>query len=80
MPELRNARRERFAQEFVKDLNQTQAAIRAGYSAKTARVKGSQLMGFSDVAARVAELPTFDGILAIAYAAKLKLHRSHPPS
>ena len=56
MPELRNPRREQFCQQYVVDLNQTQAAIRAGYSAKTANVKGSQLMGFPEVAARVAEL------------------------
>ncbi len=36
-------RRERFCQEYVKDLNGTQAAIRAGYSPKTATVKASQL-------------------------------------
>ena len=56
MPELKNPRRERFAQEYVKDLNQTQAAMRASYSAKTARVKGAQLMAIPEVAARVAEL------------------------
>ena len=39
MPALQNARRERFAQEFVKDLNQTKAAERAGY--KHPGVKGS---------------------------------------
>ena len=54
MPDLKNARRERFAQEFVKDLNQTKAAERAGY--KCPHVKGSQLMAVPEVAARIAEL------------------------
>lgn len=38
-----NPREQRFALEYVIDLNATQAAIRAGYSAKTAYAKGSQL-------------------------------------
>lgn len=33
-----------FAQEYLVDLNATQAAIRAGYSAKSARVKGCDLL------------------------------------
>ncbi len=33
-----------FAEEYVVDLNGTQAAIRAGYSAKTAAVQASQLL------------------------------------
>lgn len=32
--------RERFVQEYLVDLNATQAAIRAGYSKKTARAPG----------------------------------------
>lgn len=32
-----------FAEEYLKDSNATQAAIRAGYSAKTAKVKGCEL-------------------------------------
>ena len=32
----------RFVQEYLIDLNAAQAAIRAGYSAKTARVIGAQ--------------------------------------
>ena len=35
---------ERFAQEYVTDLNGTQAAIRAGYSPKTAKSKASDLL------------------------------------
>ena len=33
-----------FCREYVKDSNGKQAAIRAGYSAKTAEVKASQLL------------------------------------
>ena len=39
-----NEKHKRFANEYLKDLNGTQAAIRAGYSPKTARVQGSKLL------------------------------------
>ncbi len=35
----------RFVEEYLIDLNATQAAIRASYSAKTAEVQGSRLLG-----------------------------------
>lgn len=38
------ARQERFVQEYLVDLNSTQAAIRAGYSERSARMHGSRLM------------------------------------
>lgn len=47
-------KQERFAQEYLVDLNATQAAIRAGYSAKTAEVQGSRLLSNAKVAAAVA--------------------------
>ncbi len=34
-----------FVEEYLIDLNATQAAIRAGYSPKTAEVQGSRLLG-----------------------------------
>lgn len=37
-------KQERFVQEYLVDLNATQAAIRAGYSAKTAEQMGYQLL------------------------------------
>lgn len=37
-------RQELFALEYLKDLNATQAAIRAGYSAKTAKEQGYRLL------------------------------------
>lgn len=39
-----NARQSLFVEEYLKDLNATQAAIRAGYSAKTAESQGSRLL------------------------------------
>lgn len=38
------AKQQRFADEFLIDLNATQAAIRAGYSPKTATEQGSRLL------------------------------------
>jgi len=37
-------KQERFVQEYIIDLNATQAAIRAGYSAKTANEQGARLL------------------------------------
>ena len=37
-------KQERFVEEYIKDLTATQAAIRAGYSEKTAGVQGSVLL------------------------------------
>lgn len=39
-----------FAKEYLKDLNGTRAAIRAGYSEKTARVTAAQLLAKPNVA------------------------------
>jgi phage terminase small subunit len=39
-----NARQKRFCDEYIIDLNGTQAAIRAGYSEKTAQEQASQLL------------------------------------
>lgn len=45
----------RFVQEYLKDLNATQAAIRAGYSSRTAMQQGSRLLSKAEVAQAVAE-------------------------
>lgn len=47
-------KQERFVQEYLLDLNATQAAIRAGYSAKSADKIGSQLLGKTGVSAEIA--------------------------
>jgi len=43
----------RFVQEYLIDLNATQAAIRAGYSAKNADVDGPRLLGNAGVKAAI---------------------------
>jgi phage terminase small subunit len=40
-----NDKQKRFVDEYIKDLNATQAAIRAGYAKKTAHVQGPRLLG-----------------------------------
>ena len=52
-PDL-NARQSRFVEEYLLDLNGKQAAIRAGYSAKTAEVQASRLLSHAKVAVAVA--------------------------
>lgn len=56
MPTLENARHERFCQEYVVDLNATQAYIRAGYSANGAGQSAEKLLKKAEVAARIEEL------------------------
>ena len=46
-------RQKRFCDEYLIDLNATQAAIRAGYSKKTAKVIGSENLTKPDIAARI---------------------------
>ena len=50
------AKRERFCQEYVKDLNGTQAAIRAGYKVNSANEQAAQLLAILSVKERVAQL------------------------
>ena len=45
----------RFVEEYLSDLNATQAAIRAGYSQTTARQTGSENLSKPDVADAIAE-------------------------
>ena len=51
-----NPKQERFCQEYAVDLNGAQAAIRAGYSPKTAKEQASRLLTNAHVRARVDEL------------------------
>lgn len=53
---LKNAKRERFAREYLVDLNATQAAIRAGYSAKTAYSSGQRMLKYVEIQSRIVEL------------------------
>lgn len=49
-------KQELFAREFIKDLNATQAVIRAGFSKKSARNQAYRLMTNDDILNRIAEL------------------------
>ena len=51
-----NAKQEAFCREYIIDLNGTQAAIRAGYSERTAQEQSSRLLSNVMVSDRVAEL------------------------
>lgn len=51
-------KQEAFVREYLIDLNATQAATRAGYSAKTAEQQGSRLLRNVQVAAALSEAQT----------------------
>lgn len=51
-----DGRQKKFAEEMLKDWNQTKAAIRAGYSANSAHVTASRLMKDAKVLAHIARL------------------------
>lgn len=51
-----NDKRKRFCEEYVIDLNGTQAAIRAGYSEKTAAQQAEQLLRILEVQEYIQEL------------------------
>ena len=57
MPEL-NAKRRRFVVEYLIDQNATQAAIRAGYSAKTAYSQGHDLLKIPEVISALEQAAT----------------------
>lgn len=50
-----NARQKRFCDEYLIDCNATQAAIRAGYSAKTAKITGAKLLTNANLKAYIEE-------------------------
>jgi len=56
MPEGFSAKMEKFCQEYLIDLNATQAAIRAGYSQDTAKQIGSENLSKLSIRARIDEL------------------------
>lgn len=56
MAKLENEKWEIFCQEYITDFNGTQAAIRAGYSAKTANRIANQNLSKLDIQARIKEL------------------------
>jgi phage terminase small subunit len=56
MPALKNKKHERFCREYVIDHNGTQAAIRTGYSKKTAKEQASKLLTKININERIKEL------------------------
>ena len=50
-----NPKQQRFVEEYLVDLNAKQAAIRAGYSEKTAEVQGCRLLRNAQVTAEIAK-------------------------
>lgn len=51
-----NIRQEKFVQEYMKDLNATQAAARAGYSKKRANETAARLLTYPQVQAEITRL------------------------
>ncbi|UXO94113.1 terminase small subunit [Pseudanabaena phage Pan5] len=51
-----NPKQEQFCREYLIDLNATQAAIRSGYSKRTATAIGAENLTKPNIAARIAEL------------------------
>ncbi len=51
---MKTPKRAAFVKEYLFDLNATRAAIRAGYSERTARQQGAALLSKVDIAAEVA--------------------------
>lgn len=51
-----NEKQERFCQEYLKDLNATQAAIRAGYSENTAGQQGHDLLKHPEIGPKIDRL------------------------
>ena len=49
------AKQQRFVEEYLIDLNATQAAIRAGYSPKTANEQGARLLANASVQEAIAK-------------------------
>ena len=49
------AKRQRFVAEYLVDLNATQAAIRAGYSARCASEQGYEILRFPQVQTAIAK-------------------------
>lgn len=52
-PSKLNEKQRQFVREYLIDLNATQAAIRCGYSERTARQQGSRLLSNADIQAAV---------------------------
>lgn len=71
-------KQEKFCAEYLVDLNATQAAIRAGYSAKTAESTGSRLLRNVNIKTHIALLREreFENTIATAKEAEAFLARA----
>lgn len=71
-------KQEKFCVEYLVDLNATQAAIRAGYSEKTAHSQGPRLLENVEVQKRIKELREreFDNSIATAKEAEAFLAKA----
>ena len=56
MAELKNELHERFAVEYFRTNNRTQAALNVGYTGQTAQLHGAKLLQLPKVKARIKEL------------------------
>lgn len=56
MADTITAKQKRFCEEYVIDLNGTQAAIRAGYSKKTANEQAARLLAYASIKNYISEL------------------------
>lgn len=74
-----NARQKRFVAEYLKDSNATQAAIRSGYSAKTAGSRGFDLLRKPEISEAVEKALETAGLTAAAVLAELKTFAHSDP-
>lgn len=76
-----SAKQKRFCEEYVVDLNGTQAAIRAGYSPGSAKVQGARMLTNDNATSYIQELQSgiykrniITADMVIAELAKIALH------
>jgi len=76
-----NVKRRVFVEEYLRDFNATQAAIRAGYSERTAYSQGQRLLKFAEVQEYVEKrlqtlkMGTDEGVLRLAEQARAEYAR-----
>ena len=64
-----NVKQKRFVEEYLIDLNATQAAIRAGYSEKTAQLTGFRAIRNDKIQAEIQKRPILHRDMAPFYSA-----------
>lgn len=62
MAKLSNEKQERFCQEYLIDLNATQAYIRAGYKGRNPNARASELRSKPSIRARIEELLAYRSV------------------